>query len=89
MQNELDVARAQVASLHHQQQQDNAAAGGPMHARRPETLNIDISKFKAVDGESSMRWFVELSDAIEGRRITDDAMKRGVWHVHLAGSAKA
>ena len=33
MQNELDVARAQVASLYHQQQQYNAAAGGPMHAR--------------------------------------------------------
>ena len=57
------------------QQQHNAAVSGPMHARRPEGLKIDIAKFKAVKGDSLMRWLPELDDAIEACRISDDAMK--------------
>ena len=60
-----------------------------MHARRPETLKIDKSKFKAVEVESLMRWFVELDDAIEGLRITNDAMKGVLGTSNLAGRAKA
>ena len=71
------------------QQQSQTAAVGPTPARRPESLKIDISKFKAVEGDSLMRWFVELDDAIEARRITDDAMKVTFGMSNLAGRAKA
>ena len=36
-----------------------------------------------------MRWFVALDDAIERRRITDDAMKEVFGMSYLAGRAKA
>ena len=49
-----------------------AAAAGSMHMRRPESLKIDVSKYKAVESDSLLRWFVELDDAIEARRIDDD-----------------
>ena len=45
------------------------------HIRRPESLKIDVSKYKAVESDSLLRCFVELDDAIEARCIDDDAMK--------------
>ena len=29
------------------------------HTRRPETLKIDISKYKGVEEDSLLRWFVD------------------------------
>uniref|UniRef100_A0AAV1UHQ2 Uncharacterized protein n=1 Tax=Peronospora matthiolae TaxID=2874970 RepID=A0AAV1UHQ2_9STRA len=44
---------AQQFELLRQQQQ--AAAGGSMHSRRPETLKIDISKYRGVEEDSLLR----------------------------------
>uniref|UniRef100_A0AAV1TX32 Uncharacterized protein n=1 Tax=Peronospora matthiolae TaxID=2874970 RepID=A0AAV1TX32_9STRA len=85
IQNELDAEHEKVALIHQQgsQQaellrQQQAAAGGSMHSRRPETLKIDISKYRGVEEDSLLRWFVELDDAIRERRIDDGDMQ-----VHL------
>uniref|UniRef100_A0AAV1TM60 Uncharacterized protein n=1 Tax=Peronospora matthiolae TaxID=2874970 RepID=A0AAV1TM60_9STRA len=55
--------------------QQQAAAGGSMHSRRPETLKIDIYKYRGVEEDSLLRWFVELDDAIRVRRIDDGQCK--------------
>uniref|UniRef100_A0AAV1UUH2 CCHC-type domain-containing protein n=1 Tax=Peronospora matthiolae TaxID=2874970 RepID=A0AAV1UUH2_9STRA len=85
IQNELDAEREKFELLRQQQ----AAAGGSMHSRRPETLKIDISKYRGVEEDSLLRWFVELDDAIRSRRI-DDGKKMQVAFAqsNLAGRAK-
>ena len=69
-------------------QQHVNAANKPMLSRRPESLKIEIIKFKAVKGDTLLRWFVELDDAIEARRISDDATKVKFGMFNLAGLAK-
>uniref|UniRef100_A0AAV1T6I4 Retrotransposon gag domain-containing protein n=1 Tax=Peronospora matthiolae TaxID=2874970 RepID=A0AAV1T6I4_9STRA len=95
IQNELDAECEKVALLHQQgsQQaellrQQQAAAGGSMHSRRPETLKIDISKYRRVEEDSLLRWFVELDDAIRARRIDDGDMQVAFAQSNLAGRAK-
>uniref|UniRef100_A0AAV1TX50 CCHC-type domain-containing protein n=1 Tax=Peronospora matthiolae TaxID=2874970 RepID=A0AAV1TX50_9STRA len=68
--------------------QQQAAAGGSMHSRRPETLKIDISKYRGVEEDSLLRWFVELDDAIRARRIDDGDMQVAFAQSNLAGRAK-
>ena len=46
-----------------------------MLPRRPESLKFEIPKFKAVEDDSYLRWFIESDDAIEAGRISDDATK--------------
>ena len=88
LQQELDASRAEIASLHQQQQQTNAAVGGSMRTPRPETLKYNIAKFKGVDGDPLMRWFVELDRAIECRGLITDDMKVSFGLANLAGRAK-
>uniref|UniRef100_A0AAV1V6X6 CCHC-type domain-containing protein n=1 Tax=Peronospora matthiolae TaxID=2874970 RepID=A0AAV1V6X6_9STRA len=59
-----------------------------MHSRRPETLKIDISKYRGVEENSLLRWFVELDDAIRARRIDDGELQDAFAQVNLAGRAK-
>ena len=56
--------------------------------RRPEILKIDISKYKGVEEDSLLLWFVELDRAIKTRRIDDEQMKLTFYQSHLAGRAK-
>uniref|UniRef100_A0AAV1U001 CCHC-type domain-containing protein n=1 Tax=Peronospora matthiolae TaxID=2874970 RepID=A0AAV1U001_9STRA len=78
IQNELDAER----------EKQQAAAGGSMHSRRPETLKIDISKYRGSKKTPSLRWFVELDDAIRARRIDDGDMQVAFAQSNLAGRAK-
>uniref|UniRef100_A0AAV1T2I0 Retrotransposon gag domain-containing protein n=1 Tax=Peronospora matthiolae TaxID=2874970 RepID=A0AAV1T2I0_9STRA len=84
IQNELDAEREKFELLRQQQ----AAAGGSMHSRRPETLKIDISKYRGVEEDSLLRWFVELDDAIRARRIDDGETQAAFARPNLAGRAK-
>uniref|UniRef100_A0AAV1UNJ0 Uncharacterized protein n=1 Tax=Peronospora matthiolae TaxID=2874970 RepID=A0AAV1UNJ0_9STRA len=84
IQSELDAEREKFELLRQQQ----AAAGGSMHSRRPETLKIDISKYRGVEEDSLERWFVELDDAIRARRIDDGDMQVAFAQSNLAGRAK-
>uniref|UniRef100_A0AAV1UC17 Uncharacterized protein n=1 Tax=Peronospora matthiolae TaxID=2874970 RepID=A0AAV1UC17_9STRA len=68
--------------------QQQAAAGGSMHSRRLETLKIDISKYRGVEEDSLLRWFVELDDTMRARRIYDGDMQAAFAQSNLAGSAK-
>ena len=77
---------AQQSELLRQQQQATTAASA--RPRRPEPLKIEVSKFKAVEGDSLARWIVELDDAIEARRIDDDAMRVTFAISNLGGRAK-
>uniref|UniRef100_A0AAV1UDT8 Retrotransposon gag domain-containing protein n=1 Tax=Peronospora matthiolae TaxID=2874970 RepID=A0AAV1UDT8_9STRA len=67
IQGELAVERQKIDLL--QQQGSHQSMGGPMDTRRPETLEIDISRHKGTDEDSLLRWFVELDDAIRARHI--------------------
>ena len=71
------------------QQQASAVASGSTYTHRPESLKIDVFKYKAVESDSLLRWFVELDDSIEARHIDDDAMKVKFAMSNLAGRAKA
>uniref|UniRef100_A0AAV1V7K8 Uncharacterized protein n=1 Tax=Peronospora matthiolae TaxID=2874970 RepID=A0AAV1V7K8_9STRA len=56
-QGEIAVERQKIALL--QQQGSRQSMGGPTHTRRPETLKIDILRYKGTDEDSLLRWFVE------------------------------
>lgn len=86
MATELERAQADIAALH---QQRNAAAGGSTYTRRPGTLKLEVSKFRGVEGDSLLTWFVEVDDAIEALRIEEESMKIKFGMSHLGGRARA
>lgn len=45
-----------------------------MHTRRPESLEIGVIKYKADEGDFSLKWIFRFDDDIETQRIEDDAM---------------
>ena len=51
-------------------------------------MKIDVSKYKAVESDYLLRWFVTLDETIEARRINDDAMKIKFAMSNLAVRAK-
>ena len=59
------------------------------HTHRPETLKIDISKYRGVEEDSLLRWFVELDDAIRARHIVDEQMQVAYVQTNLAGLAES
>ena len=84
IQQELDEAKEKVALLNQQGsqqaellrlQQVETSVPGMTHTRRPETLKIDISKYRGVEEDSLLRWFVELDDAIRARNIVNEQMQ--------------
>ena len=83
---ELERAQADIAALH---QHRNAAAGGSTYTRRPGTLKLEVSKFRGVEGDSLLTWFVEVDDAIEALRIEEESMKIKFGMSHLGGRARA
>uniref|UniRef100_A0AAV1T964 CCHC-type domain-containing protein n=1 Tax=Peronospora matthiolae TaxID=2874970 RepID=A0AAV1T964_9STRA len=85
---QAELLREQGAQQFELLRQQQAAAGGSMHSRRPETLKIDISKYRGVEEDSLLRWFVELDDAIRARRIDDGDMQVAFAQSNLAGRAK-
>uniref|UniRef100_A0AAV1UIL8 Retrotransposon gag domain-containing protein n=1 Tax=Peronospora matthiolae TaxID=2874970 RepID=A0AAV1UIL8_9STRA len=85
LQGELAVERQKIALL--QQQGSHQSMGGPTHMRRPESLKIDISRYKGTDEDSLLRWFVELDDAIRARHIEGDEMQVTFALSNLTGRA--
>uniref|UniRef100_A0AAV1UIL9 CCHC-type domain-containing protein n=1 Tax=Peronospora matthiolae TaxID=2874970 RepID=A0AAV1UIL9_9STRA len=83
-----ELLREQVSQQFELLRQQQAAAGGSMHLRRPETLKIDISKYRGVEEDSLLRWFVKLDDAIRARRIDDGDMQVTFAQSNLAVRAK-
>ena len=57
-------------------------------ARRPETVKIDISKYRGVEGDSLLSWLVELDRVRTARSIEDEQMKLTFAQTHSAGRAK-
>ena len=62
--------------------------GGKTHTCRPEIFKVDISKYRGVEEDSLLLWFVELDRAIKARRIDDEQMKLTFAQANLAGRAK-
>uniref|UniRef100_A0AAV1TN74 Retrotransposon gag domain-containing protein n=1 Tax=Peronospora matthiolae TaxID=2874970 RepID=A0AAV1TN74_9STRA len=83
---ELAVERQKIALL--LQRGSHQSMGGPTHMRRPETLKIDISKYKGTDEDPRLRWFVELEDAVRVRHIEGDEMQVTFALSNLTGRAK-
>ena len=50
------------------QQQFNAAMGGTKHTRRSEILKVDVSKYRGVEEESMLLWFIEFEKGRSYRR---------------------
>ena len=68
--------------------QEQATATGSKYTRRPDTLKIDILKYKGADEDSLLRWFVELDDAIKTRHIDVEQMQIAFAQSNFAGRAK-
>uniref|UniRef100_A0AAV1UES7 Retrotransposon gag domain-containing protein n=1 Tax=Peronospora matthiolae TaxID=2874970 RepID=A0AAV1UES7_9STRA len=83
---ELAFERQKIALFRHQG--SHQTMGGPTHMRQPETLKIDISRYKVTDEDSLFRWFVELDDAIRARHIEGDEMQVTFALSNLTGRAK-
>uniref|UniRef100_A0AAV1UAE6 Retrotransposon gag domain-containing protein n=1 Tax=Peronospora matthiolae TaxID=2874970 RepID=A0AAV1UAE6_9STRA len=83
---ELAVERQKIDLL--QQQGSHQSMGGPTHMIQPETLKINISRYKGTDEDSLLRWFVELDDAIKARQIEGDEMQVTFALSNLTGRAK-
>ena len=84
IQYELNEAKEKVAMLNQQgsqqtellrSQQVLTSVPGMTHTRRPKTLKIDISKYRGVEEDSLLRWFVELDDAIRAHRRQANASR--------------
>uniref|UniRef100_A0AAV1U2E7 Retrotransposon gag domain-containing protein n=1 Tax=Peronospora matthiolae TaxID=2874970 RepID=A0AAV1U2E7_9STRA len=86
IQGEFAVERQKIALI--QQQDSHQSMGGPTHMRRPKTLKIDISRYKRIDEDSLLSWFVELDDAIRARLIESDEMQVTFALSNLTGRAK-
>ena len=79
LQREHDESRAQVTLLQQQDHQRTEAlrqqqslSSEPTCERRRESLKLEVSKYREVDEDSLLRWFVKLDDAIDARRIDDE-----------------
>ena len=97
IQHELDEVREKAALLNQQGsqqaellrlQQVQTTLPGMTHMRRPETLKVDISKYRGVEEDSLLRWFVELDDGIRARHIVDEQMQVAFAQSNLTGRAK-
>jgi hypothetical protein len=84
-----------MAQYNHQAQlletQQRVAVAAQASTERPprvDSLKVDVSKYRAQEGESLLRWLVELDDAISARRIVDEAMRVTFAVSNLAGRAK-
>ena len=63
---QTELLREQSAQQFELLRQQQATATGSTYTRRPETLKIDISKYKGADEDSLLRWLGELNDAFKG-----------------------
>ena len=93
LQQELVRSRAQVALLLQQYHQRNeelrpSQSAQSTRERRPGSRKLEISKYHGVEDDSLFRWFVEVDDAIEARRIDDERMQVAFAQSHLAGDAR-
>ena len=96
LQRELDESRAQVTLLQQQDHQRTEAlrqqqsqSAEPTRERRRETLKLEIPKYQRLEEDSLLRWFVELDDSIDARRIDDERMQVSFSQSNLAGKASA
>lgn len=61
----------------------------PVHASRIPSLKIDVAKYKGVENEPLLRWFVELDAAVEARQLKDEGQRVVFAMSNLAGRAKS
>ena len=95
LQRELDASRAEVTLLHrhdHQQtellRQSQSATAASTRERRRETLKLEVSRYRGVEEDSLLRWFLEVDDAIKACHIDDEEMQAAFAKSNLSGRAK-
>lgn len=86
IQSELNIAQHHIAEM--ARQSHALGQQQPQARQRVDTLKVDVAKFKAVAGESLLRWFVELEAAMNARRIEDASMRVTFAMSNLDGRAK-
>ena len=57
------------------QQYLNAAVGGTTHTSRPETIKIDTFKYREVNQDPLLLWYVGLVDAMRASRIVGNEIE--------------
>lgn len=82
---EAEVRQQLLRTVDQQQHAARAAA----QEQRAESLKIDVAKYRGNEGESLVRWLVELEAAITARRIKDPLMQVAFAMSNLAGRAKS
>ena len=72
-------------SLERSQTNGNMSSGRSTRERRPGSLKLEVSKYHGVEDDSLLRWFVEVDDVIEARRIDDERMQAASAQSDLSG----
>ena len=70
---------------HHQAQ--SATAASTRECRR-ETLKLEVSKYRGVEEDSLLRWFLEVDDTVKARHINDEEMQVAFAKSNLSGLAR-
>src|SRR5512138_376582 len=86
----VQAMQGRLASLEQSQAVLANAATAPTAQPRPRVtaIKLDVAKYRGNQGESLLRWFVELDEAIRARLIVDDTMKVAFGMSNLAGRAR-
>uniref|UniRef100_M4BP17 Uncharacterized protein n=1 Tax=Hyaloperonospora arabidopsidis (strain Emoy2) TaxID=559515 RepID=M4BP17_HYAAE len=94
---ELDASQTEVTLLHqhgHQQtkllrqQQSQSATAASTRERRRETLKLEVSKYRGVEEDSLLRWFLEVDDSIKACHIENNEMQVAFAKSNLSGRAR-
>ena len=97
LQRELGASRAEVTLLHqhgHQQtellrqQLSQSATAASTRERRRETLKLEVSKYRGVEEDSLLRWFLEVDDAMKARHIDNEEILVAFAKSNLSGCAR-
>ena len=97
MQRELDASRDEVTLLHHhghqqtellKQQQSQPDTAASTRERRRGTLKLKVFKYRRVEEDSLLLWFLEVDDAIKARHIDDEEMQVAFAKSNLSGRVR-
>ena len=76
----------QIELLRQKQSQSSTTAS--TSERRRETLKLEVSKYRGVEEDSLLRWFLEVEDVIKAHHIGVEEMQVEFAKSDLSGRAR-
>ena len=70
------------------QQHSQSATAASTRERRRETLKLEVSKYRGVEEDPLLIWFLEVDDAIKARHIDYEEMQLAFAESNLSGRAR-